>query len=126
MPRAKPPAWTPEEIAECLELYEELDAEQTALELYRRGLSPVVRTVLSVRQLASAHRGAADRLLETVRDYRGVPLTYQDLEDELGISRKRIQALALPLVRKGILERLEGEQGRTLLRDPVAWREAAA
>lgn len=127
MPRkGKPPNWTTEELAACLELYEQLDADETAAELYRRGLSPVLRSAGSVRQVVHHNRDAGRRVLEVVRDYRGLPLSYEDLEAELGINRKRIQALALPLVRRGLLERLNGEYGRALLRDPIAWREAAA
>jgi len=127
MPRkGRPAPWAAEEIAACLELFGELTAEETARELRRRRLSKRLRSPESVRQVASANRGAGDRLLKLVRDYAGLPLSYRDLEDELRISRKRAQALALPLVRAGVLERVEGERGEALLRDPIAWREAAA
>ena len=116
--------WSPDELHACLELYPELGAEATARELKRRGLSPVLRSEAAIRALVSANSGAAERLVEVIRDYRGLPLAYRDLEEELGICRSRIQALALPLVRAGVLERLEGEYGQALLRDPIAWREA--
>jgi hypothetical protein len=125
MPRKRRPVpWTAREIEACLELYGTMPAERLARVLVARRLSPYRRSPASIRQVVSVNRGAADRLLDVIRDYAGMPLSYLDLEDELGMTRKRVQALALPLVRAGRLERLEGERGEVLLRDPIAWREA--
>lgn len=125
--RPKPPhPWSLDEVAACLELYATMTAEDTARELYRIGASPVRRTASAVRHAIATHSASALQIVDLVRDYGGLPLTYRDLEEELGMSRKRVQALTLPLVRAGVLERIEGDYGQALLRDPIAWREAAA
>lgn len=118
--------WSPEEIELCLELYQTRTAAETARELLARGASPYLRAEGSLRSIVAANTGAADRLVELVRDYAGLPLCYRDLEDELGISRKHVQTIARPLVATGVLELVVGERGEFLLRDPIAWREAAA
>lgn len=123
MPK-KVPTWSAAELEACLELYQTRSAEETARELVRRGLSSSLRSAASIRQVAWSNGRATEQILELVRDYAGLPLSYADLEDELGISRKRVQALTRPLVRRGILEDLEGEHRQKLVRDPVAWREA--
>lgn len=123
---SKLPTWSAAEIEACLELYETRSAEETARELHRRGLSPIVRSAGSIRQVAASNGRASEQILELVRDYAGMPLSYRDLEEEIGLSRKRVQALTRPLVRRGALEELEGENRQKLVRDPIAWREATA
>lgn len=118
--------YAPEEIDAALELYRTRTAEQTAEELYRRGLSPTLRTAAMIRHLVGTYGPVRDRVLEVVRDYRGLPLCFDDLSDELGVARYRVKAVASSLIRAGLLERVDGPAGLALVRDPDAWREAAA
>jgi hypothetical protein len=137
MPPSRP--WTDAEIDALRELFPRLVAEKgpaagakaTAAALRRRRLSPYLRSRASIERIATAYGlrssgvGSIDEphpkaleILELVRDYRGLPLSYEDVRDELAIERKRAQVLLRPLVSTGALEVFEGPNGQILLRAP--------
>lgn len=144
--RPKNAPWTEEELAALVATYPRFTSRgaraaalATARSLYQRGIAPYQRTIGAVNRMASLHglrpgRGGGrekvtpQRALDALRliqAYKGLPLSYEDLREELAIERKRAQILLEPLVRSGAIERITGPNGQALLRDPVAWRASA-
>lgn len=60
-----------------------------------------------------------------VKRYCGLPLSLDDLEDLMGVTRHQAHDIVSKLAKKGTIERFRGPDGQTLVRDPVAWRESA-
>lgn len=143
----RPPfaVWTEAEDDYLRETYPDLAREvgkaeaaaYVATELKRRRLSRRTRTPGAVRRRAHAlkvrvepprrdARTLQQQALDAVRDFRGLPLSYPDLEAVLGIRSRRAKEILDPLVETGDVERVEGMNGEILYRDPRAWRETAA
>lgn len=68
----------------------------------------------------------AERILEIIRDFRGLPVTYLDLEELLGLSIRQAKAPIAMLVDAGLVERSYFDRGVAMLRDAVALREENA
>lgn len=132
--------WTDAELAGLFEIYPKLALElgptrgalATAAELRARKLSPYLRTDAAVLRMANAYGVRAGETfdptkpnpraleaLDLLRDYRGLPLSYEDFADELRLERKRAQVLLEPLVRSGEIESFVGPNGEHLFRAPA-------
>lgn len=140
--------WTEAEDDVLRELYADLAADrgtadasrEVAAELHRRGVSRRTRTPQAVKRRAHSLKirirkpavpsRPVDELrsaaLDLVRDLRGLPLTYVDFVDVLGIHPRKVKEIIEPLVEEGTVERIEWENGVLLFRDPAAWREGTA
>ena len=57
----------------------------------------------------------SERVLRLLTDYAPLPLTYDDLQDELGVERGNIQQVVNRLVRKGLVQRDGGKGQRDVL-----------
>lgn len=71
--------------------------------------------------------GARRRILEVIRDYRGMPLNVHDVREEVGhISHSRARQLLAALVEEGVIASRKVEQGVDVYYDTAAEGQEAA
>ncbi|MBW7934698.1 MAG: MarR family transcriptional regulator [Gemmatimonadaceae bacterium] len=63
--------------------------------------------------------------MQLLAAYRGLPLTADDVADELGVTRRTVQDVAGKLIREGRITRTTAEDKRTALYRAVAMEAAA-
>lgn len=66
-----------------------------------------------------------ERFVQLLAAYRGLPLTADDVADELGVTRRTVQDVAGKLIREGRITRTTAEDKRTALYRAVAMEAAA-
>ena len=66
----------------------------------------------------------AEQVARLLREYSPLPLTYDDLADELNLTRKNAHQIVSRMARRGLVTRVGGRGRPALLYHPQAERKA--